>query len=84
VIEFCTKALARRKIEEKSAVTTNFGRESAKIYQFPVRRPPNTDAPRQKSKPATDLNPIQVSEVEFGSGWYHDAAIRDAERNRTI
>jgi hypothetical protein len=65
-------------------VTTNFGRETAKIYQFPVRRPPNADARRQRSKPAADLNSTQLPEVEFGSGWYHDAAIRDAERNRTI
>jgi hypothetical protein len=63
---------------------SNFSRETAKIYQFPVRRPSSADLRRQRSKPAADLSLIQVSEVSFGSGWYHDAAIRDAEQNRKI
>ena len=65
-------------------MTTNLGRESAKIYQFPIIAPLSGDGRRGKTKPAVDLKTAQFAEVSLGSAWYHDAAIRDAERNRTI
>jgi len=65
-------------------MTTNLGRESAKIYQFPTRAPPSGDGRRGKTKSAVDLKTVQFAEVSFGSGWYHDAAIRDADRNHKI
>ena len=48
---------------------------SAKIYQFPVK-------PRTAVKPPHAANPPLASQVPataFGSGWYHDEAIREAE-----
>jgi hypothetical protein len=65
-------------------MTTNSGRESAKIYQFPTRASPGGSGLRGKTKVAADLKTVQLPEVSFGSGWYHEAAIRDADRNQKI
>ncbi len=61
---------------------THFGRETAKIYQFPVRTPANADARRDKYKSALDLSCVQIVETSYGSSWYHEAAIRDSERGQ--
>ncbi len=65
-------------------MTTNLGRESAKIFLFPTRARLAADARRAKTKSVVDLKTIQIAEVSFGSGWYHDAAIREDERNHKI
>ncbi len=65
-------------------MTTNLGRESAKIYPFPTRSRLAAEARRAKTKSVVDLKTIQFAEVSFGSGWYHDAAIREDERNHKI
>jgi hypothetical protein len=65
-------------------MTTNLGRESAKIYQFPTRASLGGTGLRGKTKPAADLKMVQLPEASFGSGWYHEAAIRDADRNQKI
>ena len=65
-------------------MTTNLGRELAKIYQFPTRRPLGGNALRGKIKSTADLKTVQLPEVSFGSGWYHEAAICDADRNQKI
>ncbi|MGL3604979.1 DUF2735 domain-containing protein [Rhizobium sp. G187] len=55
-------------------MTTNMVRESAKIYEFPVRDAARIKAmrERQTAKPVI---------YESGSAsWYHEAAIREAER----
>jgi hypothetical protein len=65
-------------------MTTNLGRESAKIYQFPTRAPLSGNGLRGKTKSAAELKTAQFAEVSFGSGWYHEAAIRDADRNHKI
>ncbi len=51
---------------------------SAKIYQFP--RKASVVAGRE-IKPALDHRLRVVPTVDFGSGWYHEAAIQ-AERAR--
>jgi hypothetical protein len=58
---------------------TSFGRESAKIYSFPLggRRPA---VGSRQAKPVPPQPPV-ISDT-FGSGWYHEAAIRDDERTR--
>ena len=65
-------------------MTTNLGRESAKIYQFPRKGAVSVEARHAKTKSASDLKSTPFVEVAFGSGWYHDAAIRDADRSHKI
>jgi hypothetical protein len=65
-------------------MTTNLGRESAKIYQFPTRTPLSGPGLRGKNKSAADLKTAQLPEVSFGSCWYHEAAVRDSDRNHKI
>lgn len=60
-------------------MTTNTGRESAKIYAFPVK--PRTGAERGEGRRPGEVVAVPCGPtVEFGSGWYHETAIRDAER----
>jgi hypothetical protein len=59
-----------------------FRHESAKIYEFPRRARATADGQHEGNKPAVDLRSQQAPVVEFGSGWYHEAAIQDAERTR--
>ena len=63
---------------------TNLGRESAKIYQFPTRAQLSGNGRPGKIKSAVELNAVQYATPSFGSGWYHEAAIREAERNNKI
>ncbi len=58
---------------------TNFDRGSAKIYQFSARVRTATDGDRGKAKPTADFASPRVSETTFGSGWYHEAAVQDAD-----
>ena len=61
-------------------MTTPIHQESAKIYQFPRRR--------EQGKPSSDLLKLSAdlqsteSHVDFGSGWYHEAAVREANPAR--
>jgi hypothetical protein len=56
-------------------------RGSAKIYQFPA-------GGRRMSPRATDSGHVvtmsspPIAQTEFGSGWYHDEAIRDDDATR--
>ncbi|MFL5338482.1 MAG: DUF2735 domain-containing protein [Geminicoccaceae bacterium] len=60
---------------------TGVRRESAKIYVFPVRaraRPDDRDGsvePRAESA-------VAHYKAAVGSGWYHEAAIQEADRAR--
>ena len=59
-------------------MTTNQGRESAQIFQFPVggrpalkrNLPDVTDAPR-------------MANIAVGGSWYHEEAIRDDKPTRS-
>lgn len=61
-------------------MTTSVHRESAKIYQFPVRVHATAGGRRDEGKPVANLTSPRVAKAVFGSGWYHDAAIQDAEQ----
>jgi hypothetical protein len=57
---------------------------SARIYQFPASR---VRAVAQNVKPTSQPSPVSVApspvaSTSFGSGWYHEAAIEEAERSR--
>jgi hypothetical protein len=54
-------------------------RPTAKIYQFPRRPSAKAGATARAALTATDRWPQSLPAVEFGGGWYHDAAIQ-AER----
>ena len=62
-------------------MTANSDRESAKIYQFPVRGRFAASVQRDE-KPTANLTSQQVVKAAAGSGWYHEAAIEEAERTR--
>ena len=62
-------------------MTTNSDRESARIYQFPARGRFAANVQRDE-KPAASLTSPQVVKAAVGSGWYHEAAIEEAERAR--
>jgi hypothetical protein len=54
---------------------------TAKIYQFPTKaRPPAGHFDESKRAAAVTSPPI--ANTEFGSGWYHEEAIEEAERSR--
>jgi hypothetical protein len=62
-------------------MTTNFSgspnvSESAKIYAFP----PRGRYAIGESKLAADVQLPRGMRVSFGSGWYHEEAIRESER----
>ncbi|OLP44281.1 DUF2735 domain-containing protein [Rhizobium oryziradicis] len=57
-------------------MTTSLGRESAKIYEFPIRNAQKLREMRERNKPAPVI-------YESGSAsWYHEDAIREAEETR--
>ena len=63
-------------------MTTVSGRESARVYQFPTKAAAATRRQSQGGQFATDVTAPRMPTVEFGSAWYHEAALQDAERSR--
>lgn len=57
-------------------MTTSLGRESAKIYEFPIR---NTQRLREMRE--RNSQPPVIYESGAGS-WYHEDAIREADEGR--
>ena len=53
-------------------------RESAKIYQFPAGGRGSKSTGRGPQAKIKELS-AQYAVTDYGSGWYHDAAVRDAE-----
>jgi uncharacterized protein DUF2735 len=56
-------------------------RPSAKIYQFPRKAQASFAASNRRAIVATNPRFQAAPAVDFGSGWYHEAAI-EAERPR--
>jgi hypothetical protein len=65
-------------------MSTQLRTETAKIYQFPRRTELGPDGRRREDRTATALDARGVLGVECGSGWYHQAAIDEANRPRKI
>jgi hypothetical protein len=61
-------------------MTINNFQQSAKIYQFPVRIRPTAAGSREQAMIAGNVAAPRLARAAFGSGWYHDAAIQEAER----
>ena len=64
---------------EDRTMTTNSDRGSATIYTFPARGRFAAIADTNAAK----LKSPEVARVAYGSSWYHDEAIQQAERART-
>ncbi len=62
-------------------MTTHSQPPSAKIYQFPRKGSVSQGGAGRDNRAARDERLRVVPSVEFGSGWYHDAAIQ-ADRVR--
>jgi hypothetical protein len=62
-------------------MTTSIPRGSAQIYEFPPRGRFALNA--RDSELRTNLESQPLVKVAAGSGWYHDAAIQEAERPRS-
>jgi hypothetical protein len=58
-------------------MTSNFQRESAKIYQFPLRGRVAGPGPYTAAKPAAMMS-AQVAQA-LGGSWYHEEAVQAAE-----
>ena len=62
-------------------MTTSGYRGSAKIYQFPTKV--RQAAGRfEDTRFTTNVASPSVVPAAFGSGWYHEEAIQDAEQTR--
>lgn len=66
-------------------MTTNESRASAEIYQFPARGRFAAGGNLDTKNAAVNfaLSP-RIAETVFGSAWYHDEAVQDADRTRKI
>ena len=61
-------------------MTTQFHRESAKIYQFP-KRPFRHAGSLRDAAPAVELDPSDICYAALEHCWYHEEAVReDADR----
>jgi hypothetical protein len=60
-------------------MTANSDRVSAQIFQFPARGRFAAAGHADEKSGADPLAP-RVPRIAMGSGWYHDQAIQDAER----
>jgi hypothetical protein len=49
---------------------------TAKIYQFPRKTVVNAGAAARDPRAAPDHRLRALPSVEFGSGWYHEAAVQ--------
>lgn len=65
---------------------TPTGRESAKIIPFPSRQPAAARDARPSALAAAlaldELRARQIPVCDFGSGWYHDAAMQEEAPGR--
>jgi hypothetical protein len=64
-------------------MTETTPRASARIYQFPIRDRTAKVGHRDSQKAIANLASTRLQNADFGSGWYHEAAIGEAEQART-
>jgi hypothetical protein len=63
-------------------MTMSHDRRSAEICQFPPRGRFAASARRDESKSAAGIAMPRLATTTFSGSWYHEEAIRDAERAR--
>jgi hypothetical protein len=64
-------------------MNTDLNRGSAEIIPFPSRARTIAGELRDVAKPVAQFPLPRAVKVASGSGWYHEAAIEDAERERS-
>ena len=57
-------------------MNTNSQPPTAKIYQFPRKTSAIPGGTGREIRVATDHRQRAVPNVDFGSGWYHEAAVQ--------
>jgi Protein of unknown function (DUF2735) len=50
---------------------------TAKIYPFPIRPRATKAVQRDGQRKVAEIGSGRLPQTDFGSGWYHDAAIKD-------
>jgi len=63
-------------------MSTNHSCVSAVIIPFPLRARTTSNEYREAAKPATTFPASLAAKVASGSGWYHEAAIQEADQAR--
>jgi hypothetical protein len=63
-------------------MTTEIERRSAIIYEFPRKARTPSMVAVEANKPIARLTPVLAARTTFSSGWYHEAAIEEAEPSR--
>ena len=63
-------------------MTTSHDRRSAEIYQFPARGRFAAGSKGDEARSASGIVASCLATTAFGGNWYHEEAIRDAERAR--
>lgn len=63
-------------------MATTFPQGSAKIYDFAERARALGRGPRNVGKPADAFTTQPYLDCAYGSGWYHEAAVRETDRTR--
>jgi hypothetical protein len=62
-------------------MTENSNRATAQIYQFPIGGRSGLAVRRDTSKPAAEHNMEATNKVAIGGNWYHEEAVREADRS---
>lgn len=62
-------------------MTENTHRLTAKIYQFPSGGRSGLTTRRETYKPAGEVIPEVTPRVAIGGSWYHEEAIREADKS---
>jgi hypothetical protein len=63
-------------------MSPHFETKTAKIYQFPQNRRKGQNGTQQTGVTSQKADPKPWPAADFGSGWYHQAAIQDADGPR--
>lgn len=61
-------------------MTAKIERETAKIYTFPARNGAKIGMPSKEAKWAAELAAVGAAAAPLGSSWYHEEAVKSAER----
>lgn len=65
----------------EDSMTANANQETAKVIPFPKGGRSALSSSHHGAHSEDLLTSLQVSYVDYGSGSYHDAAIRDAQQS---
>lgn len=63
-------------------MTSNLNRGSATIYQFPTGGRAGLSDHRSAAEQAAEQAARNLPKIAFGSSWYHEAAVEEADRPR--